>query len=345
LNLFVGASKFFLGIAPALAVKHRAMAKAASLVLCSLFVLGLGCGGTTPPVDGPDDKTDPSSNDVAASTNDKPAAADTTAEPKNDAPAKPDASTPEPKEVPPPPSISCDPPPGSKPPTTKLAMTIDRAQVNLDDRRLEVKLNQPACKVTLKVVGESGRTIAESAKGFGGATAGSTLAVTWTPVQIEPILRIEVWGHDTQGRYVGMQITPWNVSIDHEEVNFETDSAAIRDSEAPKLQASLDKIKEIMNRHKDLPGIALYIKGHTDTVGSPEHNLTLSRKRAQSIASWFRSKGLKISVSYEGFGEHTPLVKTGDEVAEVRNRRVDYILALEPPRLPSGPVQFGWRGL
>lgn len=327
------------------------MVKAASFVLCSLFVLGLGCAGT-PPAKDPDPSTDSSSdtsttNSGTSSGDVKENASDKTADTKSDTPpksGKPD-TTPEPQEAPPKPMISCEPAPGSKAPTKKLEMTIDRAQVNLDDHRLEVKLNQPACKVELKVIGESGRTIADTAKGFNGAAAGSTLTVNWVPAQIEPILKIEVWGHDTAGRYTGIQITPWNVSIDHEEVNFETDSDAIRASEVPKLQASLDKIKEIANRHKDLPSIALYIAGHTDTVGSPEHNLTLSRKRARSIAAWFRSNGLKMPVSFEGFGEHTPIVKTGDEVAEARNRRVDYILSLEPPRLQTGPVSFAWRGL
>lgn len=329
------------------------MAKAAaSFVLCSLFVLGLGCAGTPPPKD-PDQTSDSSSSSPDAtsgvsstsSTDDK-TPADKTADAKVDPPAKsdkPDAT--EPQDAPAKPMISCEPPPGAKASTRKLEMTIDKAQVNIEDRRVEVKMNHPACKVELKVIGESGRTIAESAKGFNGAAPGSALNVTWVPSQIEPILRIEVWAHDTQGRYTGMLITPWNVSIDHEEVNFETDSDAIRDSEAPKLQASLDKIKEILSRHKDLPGIALFIKGHTDTVGSPEHNLTLSRKRARSIAAWFRAKGLKLPVSYEGLGEYSPLVKSGDEVAEAKNRRVDYILSLEPPRLPSGSVTFGWRGL
>lgn len=328
------------------------MVKAASFVLCSLFVLGLGCAGNPSPKD-PDQASDSTSDTSTSgssdsSTDDKPSSSDKPTETKTDSPPKSDKPTTpasEPQEAPPKPVISCEPPPGAKPPAKKLEMTIDRAQVNLDDHRLEVKLNHPACKVELKVIGDSGRTIADTAKGFNGATPGSLLAINWVPTQIEPILRIEVWGHDIHGRYTGIQITPWNVSIDHEEVNFETDSAAIRDSEAPKLQASLDKIKEIVDKHKDLKGIALYIKGHTDTVGSPEHNLTLSRKRAQSIASWFRSKGLKMPVSYEGFGEHTPLVKTGDEVAEVKNRRVDYILSLEPPRLPSGSVAFSWRGL
>lgn len=328
------------------------MVKAASFVLCSLFVLGLGCAGNPAPKD-PDHSSDSTSDSSTSgssdsSTNDTTATPDKTAEAKADPPPKSDKTdkpAPEPQEAPPKPMISCEPPPGSKAPAKKLEMTIDRAQVNLDDHRVEIKLNHPACKVELKVIGDSGRTIADTAKAFNGAAAGTALSINWVPTQVEPILRIEVWGHDTAGRYTGMQITPWNVSIDHEEVNFETDSAVIRDSETPKLQASLDKIKEILNRHKDLPNIALYIKGHTDTVGSPEHNLTLSRKRAQSIASWFRGKGLKMPVSYEGFGEHTPLVKTGDEVAEIKNRRVDYILSLEPPRLPTGSVSFAWRGL
>lgn len=328
------------------------MVKAASFVLCSLFVLGLGCAGNPGPKD-PDQTSDsmsddPTSDSNASSTNDKSSPPDTTDEAKTTPPPKsnkPDTSASEPREAPPKPMISCDPPPGAKPPAKKLEMSIDRAQVNLDDHRLEVKLNQPACKLELKVIGDSGRTIADTAKAFHGAAPGTLLAIEWVPAQIEPILRIEVWGHDIHGRYTGVQITPWNVTIDHEEVNFETDSAAIRDSEVPKLQASLDKIKEIVDKHKDLKGIALYIAGHTDTVGSPEHNLTLSRKRAQSIASWFRSKGLKMPVSFEGFGEHTPIVKTGDEVAEAKNRRVDYILSLEPPRLPAGSVSFSWRGL
>lgn len=326
------------------------MAKAASFVLCSLFVLGLGCAGTPNPKD-PDQPSDSSSSSSdttssGSSADDKTPAPDKTAETKVDPPSKPNKpDAPEPQDAPAKPMISCEPPPGLKASTRKLEMTIDKAQVNIEDRHVEVKMNHPACKIELKVIGESGRTIAESAKGFNGAAPGSALAVTWTPSQIEPILRIEVWAHDTQGRYTGMMITPWNVSIDHEEVNFETDSDAIRDSEAPKLQASLDKIKEILNRHKDLPGIALFIKGHTDTVGSPEHNLTLSRKRARSIAAWFRAKGLKLPVSYEGLGEYSPLVKSGDEVAEAKNRRVDYILSLEPPRLPAGAVTFGWRGL
>ena len=50
--------------------------------------------------------------------------------------------------------------------------------------------------------------------------------------------------------------------------------------------------------------------------------------------TWLKSN-FKNPIAYEGMGESSPIVKTGDEVDEPRNRRVDYILALEPPPLPS----------
>lgn len=253
------------------------------------------------------------------------------------------------EEAPPAPAapISCEPKAGASSGATgpKLALEVDRSKVDLDGRKLEVKLNRPTCKVVLKVIGESGKILAELEKGFDGAAPGTPLAINWTASGTEAIKQIEVWGHDTDGHFIGVALTPWNVKIDHEEVNFESDSDAIRPSEVPKIEASLKKVREVLAAHKDIGNVQLYIAGHTDTVGTPEHNLNLSRRRARSIASWFRGHGLTIPVSYEGFGEHALLVKTADETAEAKNRRVDYILSLEPPRMPQGPVTFGWKGI
>jgi len=82
-------------------------------------------------------------------------------------------------------------------------------------------------------------------------------------------------------------------------------------------------------------GITLYIAGHTDTVGSPTHNFKLSQDRARSIAAWFRKRGVKIPISYEGFGETSLAVKTADNIDEVRNRRADYVLSDGAPTLSS----------
>jgi outer membrane protein OmpA-like peptidoglycan-associated protein len=77
--------------------------------------------------------------------------------------------------------------------------------------------------------------------------------------------------------------------------------------------------------------VRLYIAGHTDTVGDAGYNLRLSRLRAQAIARWFRQRGLRIPIGWEGFGESAPLIATADNVDEPRNRRVDYILSVDEP--------------
>ena len=81
---------------------------------------------------------------------------------------------------------------------------------------------------------------------------------------------------------------------------------------------------------------------NTDTVGDASYNLLLSRQRAQAIAKWFRQRGLKIPIGYEGFGETALLVKTADEVDEPRNRRVDYILSVDEPVFKSSGLRPTW---
>lgn len=224
-----------------------------------------------------------------------------------------------------------------------LEVTIDRAKVDLVGHQLQVKLSNPADKVKIKVIGQSGSVLAEVEKSFSGAAPGTALMVSWTPSSDEAVAKIEVWGYDTDGYYKGVAIIPWKVNIPHEELNFETDSDVVRATEAPKLEASLKKINEALTKYKDLGQITLFVVGHTDTVGTPEHNIQLSRRRARSIGSWFKAHGLKIPIAFEGLGESAPLVKTADEVDEPKNRRADYILALEPPRLASGEI--AWKSL
>jgi hypothetical protein len=50
--------------------------------------------------------------------------------------------------------------------------------------------------------------------------------------------------------------------------------------------------------------------------------------------------GLDVPIAFEGFGETSLLVPTKDEEDEPRNRRVDYILAIDPPSLKSGQCRY-----
>lgn len=226
----------------------------------------------------------------------------------------------------------------------KLQVTVDKARVDLAARRMEVKLSRPAGKVTVKVFGATGAPAVEDDHDFSGKDPGDALVVTWPalPTGTE-VGRIDLRVADADGFYQGLSLYPWSVHIPHEEVTFATGSAAISPAESPKLEASLRTITGALAKHRNLGPIKLYIAGHTDSVGKPDYNVRLSQRRAQAIASWFRKRGLRLPIAFEGFGEHAPAVSTTDEQDEPRNRRVDYILAIEDPPLKATAFRASWK--
>lgn len=69
------------------------------------------------------------------------------------------------------------------------------------------------------------------------------------------------------------------------------------------------------------------VVGHTDTVGNSQLNDDLSRKRAETVRAKFIERGIKPEniVAY-GRGKRELLVKTGDNVPEPKNRRVEIVV-------------------
>jgi outer membrane protein OmpA-like peptidoglycan-associated protein len=229
----------------------------------------------------------------------------------------------------------------------RLEIQIDKARVDVAARRLQARFSRPAARAELKVVAATGgEPVAEAQQDLGGRPAGEPLDLTWpAPASGVEVGRIDLRLYDTDGFYAGVSLYPWSVHIPHEEVGFATDSASIDAAEEPKLAASLRKIADALARHRELGPIKLYIAGHTDTVGADAYNLELSNRRARAIATWFRRHGLRLPVLFEGFGEHALLVGTPDQTGEARNRRVDYILAVEDPALKATRFRPRWKAL
>jgi outer membrane protein OmpA-like peptidoglycan-associated protein len=108
-------------------------------------------------------------------------------------------------------------------------------------------------------------------------------------------------------------------TIDLDSITFDTGSAAIRSSEA-------DKLVELGNAMRDLidvsPGEVFLIEGHTDAVGSAASNLTLSDRRAESLAlalsEYFDIPPENLVI--QGYGESYLKVPTLE--GERQNRRV-----------------------
>jgi outer membrane protein OmpA-like peptidoglycan-associated protein len=226
-----------------------------------------------------------------------------------------------------------------------LQVLVDKSKVDLKQHHLELKMSRQAGKVSLVVTGESGATLAEEEQDFTGRPAGTPLIVTWTPSSDEAVARIELRATDAFGYYAGVALSPWFVAIPHEDVIFRSDSSDIDDPEKPKLEQAFARLGEILAKDKDREhhAITLFIAGHTDTVGSDSHNLKLSQARARTIAGWFRKRGVRIAIAYEGFGESSPAVKTADQVDEPRNRRVDYILSDDEPAMKTTGFRPSWK--
>ena len=228
-----------------------------------------------------------------------------------------------------------------------LSVSLDKSRVDLPHGRLELMVSIPEGSVSLKVSSATDNSVlVEEEQSFSEHSATEPLVVKWDPPSKNTeIGRIDVRVSDPAGAYQTFSLFPWSIYIPHEEVTFATDSAAIAASEAPKLQSSLAKITDALEKHKDLGAIKLYIAGHTDTVGAAKYNLALSLKRAQAIAAWFRKMGLALPIAFEGFGEQALRIATPDNTDEPRNRRVDYILSVEDPVLRATDFKPVWKSL
>ncbi len=82
-------------------------------------------------------------------------------------------------------------------------------------------------------------------------------------------------------------------------------------------------------RHYD--HTALQIAGYTDTTGAVDQNNEVSDRRAKAVAAALASDGVGGNrMSAQGYGATNPRVKTGDNVNEPRNRRIEIRITATP---------------
>ncbi len=72
----------------------------------------------------------------------------------------------------------------------------------------------------------------------------------------------------------------------------------------------------------EVPDAPITITGFTDTTGTPQYNLRLSKRRAEAVADAMVGEGVDAGrITTDGVGENNLLIPTGDGVAEPQNRR------------------------
>ncbi len=207
-----------------------------------------------------------------------------------------------------------------------IHVSYDAEHLDLDKHVLQVKLSRKADTADLDVLGEDGKSIGKGSVSLDGKAPNTWVAIGWTQPEGAAVLKLELRVAASDGVATNVELVPWSVTVDHEDVSFATDSSTIDAGEASKLDASLGKIEDVVKRVGGNLELTLYIAGHTDTVGAPDKNRTLSLARAKAIAKYFRGKKLAIKIAYAGFGQDVLKVQTPAQTDERANRRADYVL-------------------
>ncbi|MEJ2528644.1 MAG: OmpA family protein [Gammaproteobacteria bacterium] len=101
---------------------------------------------------------------------------------------------------------------------------------------------------------------------------------------------------------------------------FDTDQATIK----PESKATLEEIAKLLQQE---PNLALHVVGHTDSTGSFEHNLDLSKRRANAVKlALTKEFGIDSGrLTPNGVASLAPIASNATEDGRAKNRRVELV--------------------
>ncbi|MCU1348569.1 MAG: OmpA/MotB domain protein [Acidobacteria bacterium] len=101
---------------------------------------------------------------------------------------------------------------------------------------------------------------------------------------------------------------------------FDTGKTAIK----PGAKATLTRIAKQLQTNPDLK---IAVEGHTDNIGGPAKNQTLSEKRAEAVRTYLVAQGVPADrVTATGRGEDEPVASNKTAAGRQQNRRVELII-------------------
>lgn len=97
-----------------------------------------------------------------------------------------------------------------------------------------------------------------------------------------------------------------------------------RDDIDVKTERLQQSFRRIVKKLEDYPSAELIVKGHTDIIGTPEYNMVLSIRRAETIYQELVRYGIsETKIKYEGYGDEQPLMSNDLPEGRMMNRRVE----------------------
>lgn len=104
-------------------------------------------------------------------------------------------------------------------------------------------------------------------------------------------------------------------------IYFDTDKATLK----PESKPTLDEMAKLLSGQ---PAMKVFIVGHTDSQGAYDHNMTLSRQRAESVAAALAGiyKIGRDRLYTAGVGYLAPVGSNATEAGRALNRRVELVV-------------------
>lgn len=88
--------------------------------------------------------------------------------------------------------------------------------------------------------------------------------------------------------------------------------------------ASKESLNKLINVFKEYPDTSILVVGHTDSVGSDNNNMTLSKNRANAVTNYITSHGIsKGRLTTNWYGETQPTNDNSTAEGRAKNRRVN----------------------
>jgi outer membrane protein OmpA-like peptidoglycan-associated protein/opacity protein-like surface antigen len=123
-----------------------------------------------------------------------------------------------------------------------------------------------------------------------------------------------------------------------DKVFFDTNKATIK----PVSFALLDQVAQILRGHSE---IKVEIQGHTDSQGDMDHNIQLSKERAESVRTYLIKKGVDPARMISGgYGPTVPIADNKTKAGREANRRVEFHILEEQKPEKKAPAEGGDSG-
>ena len=115
--------------------------------------------------------------------------------------------------------------------------------------------------------------------------------------------------------------TARGVVVNLPDILFDVNKATLKQN----TQVALAKLAGIV---QVFPRINLRIEGYTDSTGSDELNMRLSKERADAVMSFLQAQGVAASrMTDQGYGPKFPVADNATPEGRAKNRRVEIVLA------------------